>query len=120
MTEQATRGYRRKFISFDVLIQDPANCLEACLQLVESAAYPESNASMVDDQNAFRPKINHQATTFIDKCLKRQQPIVTDEYLFKASSSYNDRLIQLADLIFHAVLANIADDRSIAKALDSL
>jgi hypothetical protein len=120
MTEQATRGHRRKFISFDVLIQDPANCLETCLQLVESAAFPESNASMVDDQNAIRPKINHQATTFIDKCLKRQQPIVTDEYLFKVRSSHNDRIIQLADLVFHAVLANIADDRSIAKALDNL
>ena len=120
MTEQATRGYRRKFISFDVLIQDPANCLEACLQLVESAADPESKVSMVDDQNAIRPKINHQATAFIDKCLKRQQPIVADEYLFKASSIYNSRLIQLADLVFHAILANIADDRSIAKALDNL
>jgi hypothetical protein len=120
MTEQATRGYRRKFISFDVLIQDPANCLEACLQLVESAPDPENKVSMVDDQNAIRPKINHQAAAFIDKCLKRQQPIATDEYLFKVSSSYNARLIELADSVFHAILANIADDRSIAKALDNL
>ena len=120
MTEQATRGYRRKFISFDVLIQDPANCLEACLQLVESAPDPENKVSMVDDQNAIRPKINHQAAAFIDKCLKRQQPIVTDECLFKVSSGYNARLIQLADLVFHAILANTADDRSIAKALDNL
>ena len=120
MTEQATRGHRRKFISFDVLIQDPANCLETCLQLVESAAYPESNASMVDDQNAIRPKINHQAATFIDKRLKRQKPIIAEEYLYKISSGYNTRLIQLADSVFHAILSNIADDRSISNALDEL
>jgi hypothetical protein len=120
MTEQATRGYRRKFINFDGLIKDPANCLETCLQLVESAADPESKVSMVDGQNAIRPKINHQATTFIDKCLKRQQPIVTDEYQYKVSNSCNARLINLADLVFHAILSNIADDPSVAKALDKL
>jgi hypothetical protein len=120
MTEQATRGHRRKFISFDVLIQDPTNCLETCLQLVESAADPESKVSMVDGQNAIRPKINHQATTFIDKRLKRQQPFVTDECQYKVSNSCNARLINLADLAFHAILSNIAEDSSVAKALDKL
>jgi hypothetical protein len=120
MTEQATRGHRRKFISFDGLIKDPANCLETCLQLVESAADPESKVSMVDDQNEIRPKTNHQATAFIDKRLKRQKPIIAEEYLYKISSGYNTRLIQLADSVFHAILSNIADDRSISKALDEL
>ena len=120
MTEQATRGYRRKFISFDVLIQDPANCLETCLQLVESAPDPESKVNMADEQNVIRPKTNHQATAFIDKRLKRQHPIITEECSYKVGHSCNTRLIQLADLVFHAILANIADDRSIAKALDNL
>jgi len=120
MTEQATRGFKRKFISFDELIQNPTNALETCLLLVESAADPESKVRMVDDQNGIRPEINHQATTFIDKRLKRQQPILTDEYLHKVSNSGNDRLIQLADLVFHAILANITDDSSIAKSLDNL
>ena len=75
---------------------------------------------MVDDQNAIRPKINHQAATFIDKRLKRQKPIIAEEYLYKISSGYNTRLIQLADSVFHAILSNIADDRSISNALDEL
>jgi hypothetical protein len=120
MTEQATRGHRRKFISFDVLIQDPTNCLETCLQLVESAADPESKVSMADCQNEIRPQTNYQATAFIDKCLKRQQPITTEEYLYKISNSCNTRLIQLAESAFHAILSNIEDDRSISNALDDL
>jgi hypothetical protein len=120
MTEQATRGYRRKFISFDVLIQDPANCLEACLQLVESAPDPENKVSMADEQNVIRPKTNHQATAFIDKRLKRQHPIITEECSYKVGHSCNTRLIQLADSVFYAIISNIEDDRSLAKALDKL
>ncbi|WP_411872253.1 sulfotransferase family protein [Vulcanococcus limneticus] len=120
MTEQATRGYRRKFINFDVLIQDPANCLEACLQLVESPPDPENKVSMADEQNVIRPKTNHQATAFIDKRLKRQHPIITEECSYKLGHSCNTRLIQLADSVFYAIISNIEDDRSLAKALDKL
>jgi hypothetical protein len=45
MAEQATRGHRRKFINFEVLIQDPASALETCLGLVESAADSENEGS---------------------------------------------------------------------------
>jgi hypothetical protein len=120
MTEQATRGHRRKFISFDVLIQDPTNCLETCLQLVESAADPESAASIADYHNRIKPQSNYQATEFIDKCLKRQQPVITEKCLYRISKGCDTRLIQLAVSAFHAIISNIADDRSISKALDEL
>ena len=120
MTEQATRGYRRKFISFDELIQDPTNTLETCIQLVESAADPETTGSMADCLKGIRHQTHHQATAFIDKRLRHQQPVSTEEYLYKINNSCNARLIQLAESAFQTVLANIADDHGISKALDEM
>jgi hypothetical protein len=61
MTEQATRGFKRKFISFDELIQNPTNALEKCLLLVESAADPGQTGKMEDFENTARTESISQA-----------------------------------------------------------
>jgi hypothetical protein len=120
LAEQATRGHRRKFISFDLLLQDPTNTLEACLQLVQSAAHPETANNMADWQDKTRPETLNHATKFIETSLKRQQAVIHEKDNLEVNNICNTRLIGLAETIFHAIIANITDDQAICKALDEL
>jgi hypothetical protein len=121
MAEQATRGHRRKFISFDSLIEDPGQALESCLQLVESDVDDESIGSLVGSStHNCRPNDLSQATSFIDKSLKRQRAVIINQNHSDVDSNNTDNLIGLAEKVFEAVLANIADDHGISKALDGL
>ena len=119
-TEQATRGHQRKFINFEALIQDPANALETCLGLVESAADSENEGSIRDYQKTARHQIVNQAATFIDKSLRRQHAAITKKNLTAINKSSNSRLIYLAETTFQAIIDNITDDNSISRALDKL
>jgi hypothetical protein len=120
ITEQATRGHKRKFISFDRLLQDPTDTLKACLQLVQSAADPETTISLADLQNGARDEILSHATGFIEKSLRRQQSDITGKDLSTTNNSCNTTLIHLAEMTFQAILSNMADDHGISKALDEL
>jgi hypothetical protein len=120
ITEQATRGHRRTFISFDILIQDPGNALDACLKLVESTVEQETTVDMADFQSASQTENLNQATSFIDGSLRRQQAAVTDKELSAINHSSNNRLILLAETVYQSIMANISDDRSISRALDEL
>jgi len=120
MAEQATRGYRRKFISFDLLLEDPTNTLKACLQLVQSAADPDAAGNMADWKDETRPETLRHATSFIEKNLRRQQPASDDKKISEVNNIRNANLIELAETVFHAILANITDDQAISKALDEL
>jgi hypothetical protein len=120
MTEQATRGHRRKFISFDILIQDPGNALDECLKLVDSTVESETTVGMADLESEALPRNLDQATTFIDGSLRRQQKDITDKELSAINHSSNNRLILLAESTYQAIIANIADDQGISRALDEL
>ena len=120
IAEHATRGHRRKFISFDNLIQDPAQALETCLQLVESASDHESTGKLADYMNSCRPKDLGKAIDFIDKNLRRQSREIIDQDYSGMNTSYTTSLIDLAEKTFAAVLSNIADDCCISRALDEL
>jgi len=120
MTELATRGHRRKFISFDLLLEDPPNTLEACLQLVQSATDNETNLGIADLRNKARDEALNHATGFIEKSLRHQRPVITGIKLSATNNSCNTRLIHLAEITFQAVLSNISDDHGISKALDKL
>jgi len=120
MTEQATRGHRRKFINFEVLIQDPTNALETCLGLVESVAGSENEGSIGDYQKTARHKVVNQATTFIDKSLRHQQTVIMKKDLSIINKNSTSRLIYLAETTFQAILDNITDDIGISRALDEL
>jgi hypothetical protein len=120
MAEQATRGHRRKFINFEVLIQDPTNALETCLGLVESAADSENEGSIREYQKTARHKAVNQAAAFIEKSLRHQQVVITKKNLTTINKISNSRLIYLAETSFQAIIDNITDDLSISKALDEL
>jgi hypothetical protein len=120
MAEQATRGHRRKFISFDLLLKDPTNTLRACLKLVQSAADPEATVNLADLQNGARDEILSHATGFIEKSLRHQQSDITEKDLSTTNNNCNTTLIHLAEMTFQAILSNIADDHGISKALDEL
>jgi hypothetical protein len=120
MAEHATRGYRRKFISFDLILQDPTNTLEACLQLVQSAADPETAGYMADWKDETRPETLRHATNFIEASLKRQQPVIHEKENLEVDTICNTKLIGFAETVFHAIIANITDDQAISKALDEL
>ena len=120
MTEQATRGFKRKFISFDELIQNPTNALEACLLLVESAADSGQTEKMEDFQNTARTESISQATKFIDKNLRRQRTVIEGKNFSGTDDSCNVRLIHLAEAVLQAILDNITDDVAISSALDKL
>jgi hypothetical protein len=120
MAEHATRGYRRKFISFDLILQDPTNTLEACLQLVQSAADPETAGYMADWKDETRPETLRHATNFIEASLKRQQPVIHEKENLEVDTICNAKLIGFAETVFHAIIANITDDQAISKALDEL
>lgn len=118
--EKFTRGYRRKFISFDMLIQNPANVLEACLTLVQPVTDPEKTASIFDYYTGNRTEAFDQATAFIDKSLKRQRAVITEEDCSETRCTRNNRLISLADEIYHAILSNLTDDEAISSICEKL
>lgn len=120
MAEQATRGYRRKFISFDVLLQDPYNALAACLQLVGTTTVHENGESITDLKSKVRPEDFNRAAAFIDKNLKRQNSLITDDKLTTNNKSYINKLITIAEKTYKAILVNIDDDQKISKSLDDL
>ena len=121
MAEQATRGYRRKFISFDVLLQEPYNALEACLQLVGATTDHENVEKITDFRNRARTKGFNKAVAFIDKNLKRQNSLITEDRLTLNNSKSNiDKLITIADKTFKAILINIDDDQKLSESLDDL
>jgi hypothetical protein len=120
ITEQATRGFKRKFISFDELIQNPANALETCILLVESGADPGQTDKIENFQNTGRTESISQATKFIDKSLRRQRTLIEGKSFLGTKESCNVRLIHLAEAVLQAVLDNITDDDAISSALDKL
>lgn len=120
LTEQATRGFKRKFISFDELIQNPTNALETCLLLVESAADLGQTEKIENFQNTDRTESIRQATNFIDKSLRRQRTVDEGKNLSGTNDSCNVRLIQLAEAVLQAILDNITDDDAISSALNKL
>jgi hypothetical protein len=120
MAEQATRGHRRKFINFEVLIQDPTNALETCLGLVESAADSENEGSITEYQKTARHKAVYQAAAFIEKGLRNQQVLIAKRNLTAINNISNSRLFYLAETSFQAIIDNITDDLSISRALDEL
>jgi len=118
--EQFTRGYRRKFISFDILIQDPASVLEACLKLVELGADPEKTASILKYYTEDRTEAFDQATAFIDKSLRRQRAILTEKDFSETGRTRDTMLIKLASEIYRAIISHITDDESISRVLDEM
>jgi hypothetical protein len=120
MTEQATRGRKRKFIIFDILIQDPTNALVTCLKLVKSPFAPETTASLADCRSVVLPEDLSKASSFIDKNLRRQQAVIMDKELTEINNSSNKELIHLAEEVYQAIIANITDDQGISRALDDL
>jgi hypothetical protein len=120
MAEQTTRGHRRRFISFDALIQDPTSALKTCLELLESVTNPENTANKSIFQNRTWPEDLSQATGFIDKSLKRQRPEITENEFSETNDIRNVRLIRLAETIYEAILVNIRDDQAISRAVDQL
>lgn len=118
--EKFTRGYRRKLISFDILIQDPGRVLEACLNLVEHGTDPEKTSSFVDFKTEGRPETFDQATAFIDKSLRRQRAVITEKDLSETGRTRDNRLINLADETYQAILSIITDDEGISRVLDEI
>jgi hypothetical protein len=118
--EKFTRGYRRKFISFDILIQNPATILETCLKLVELGTDPEKTASILDCYTEGRPEAFDQATAFIDRSLRRQRAVITEKDLSETGRTRDNRLINLADETYHAILSNLTNDEKISRTLDKL
>jgi hypothetical protein len=118
--EKFTRGYRRKFISFDILIQHPANVLEACLKLVEPGTDPEKTASIFDYYTEGRTEAFDQATAFIDKSLRRQRAVITEKDFSETGRTRDKRLINLANETYHAIHSNLTNDENISRILDTL
>jgi len=118
--EKFTRSHTRKFISFDILIQDPANALEACLNLVQFSTDLEKTASISDHSTKSRPGDFDKATAFIDKSLKRQRAVITEKDFSETGSTRDKRLINLADEAYHAILSNLTDDETISRILEEL
>lgn len=119
-TEEATRGYKRKFIIFDELIQKPINVLETCLQLVDNTADGETTWSRAECECVGPQDALSQATAFIDKRLKRQRAVVSTKNTMQANTTQTQRLISIAETLFQAIITNIMSDEDISCALDKL
>jgi len=119
-TEEATRGYKRKFIIFDDLIQKPNKVLETCLQLVAHKANRETIKSIKNYRDIGQQDALSQATAFIDKRLKRQQAIVSEKEDLKAHYMYTTKLINLAEALYRAIVENTIDDREMSSAIEKL
>jgi hypothetical protein len=119
-SEMTTRGYKRKFISFDELIENSADVLETCLHLVEATTSSMIAASTRNCQEINKLETLGHATSFIEKRLRRQQAVITEKDIFEAANTCNARLISVTETVFLAIINNIKDDERISKALDEL
>lgn len=119
-TEEATRGYKRKFIIFDELIQKPNKVLETCLQLVDNKANRETTEGMKNFRDVEQQDALNHATAFIDKRLKRQQSAVSEKEITKANYTYTTKLVNLAETLYHAIVENTIDDQEMSGAVEKL
>ena len=119
-TEEATRGYKRKFIIFDELIQKPNKVLETCLQLVDKKANRETTESIENYRDVGQQDALSHATAFIDKRLKRQQAAVSERETVKANYIYTTKLINLAEALYRAIVENTNDDQEMSSAIEKL
>jgi hypothetical protein len=120
LTEKYTRGHKRKFISFDELINNPTNVLESCLQLMRVTADPEATGSMVGNLNLPKLETLSHAASYVEKRLRRQQAAISDKDFFEMNNICNTKLVDFAEKVFLEILANMADDEGISNALDEL
>jgi len=120
MAEKATRNHRRTFISFDNLIQDPSNALAACLKTAKPDPDRRNTGGMPHSDHEGRPEGFDQAAAFVDKNLRRQRGEITEKDISETGSARDAKLINLAEEIYQAILANMPDDESISRALDKL
>ncbi len=119
LAEHATRGYNRRFISFDALIETPGQVLEACIQLVRATGTPVQSMPIADPKNPDHAELILHATAFIEPSLRRQRPEIAQKVAAEVTSvTANSKLLQLAVTTYRAILENIDDDQTIAKALD--
>lgn len=119
-TEKATRGYNRRFIGFDDLVEDPNNALQSCLQLVETDVDPKFTRKISENKHMTSLEALSHATEFIDKKLKRQRAVISEKDAQGVNSIYTPRLLDMAEKIYLAVCANIKNDNGISKAIDEL
>ena len=119
-TEEATRGYKRKFIVFDELIQKPNKVLETCLQLVDNKANRETTEGMKNFRDVEQQDALNHATAYIDKRLKRQQSAVSEKEITKANYTYNTKLVNLAETLYNAIVENTIDDQEMSGAVEKL
>lgn len=121
MAEQAKRGYKRKFISFDALLLNPNFALEECINLVRAAEGPEGKGKSMKYTNGPRNDDSlSEATSFINKGLKKQQALTTDDALTAINKSRIIKLSALAEKAYNAIPANLADDLEMSRSLDKL
>ena len=120
MIEEATREYRRKFISFDDLIQNPVDILESCLLFMENTADLEAKWSMLDGLNTAKSEPLSHPATYIEKSLRRQQAVISEKEALSINNICNTKLIDLAGKTYTTILANITDNHDISKAVDKL
>jgi hypothetical protein len=118
--EKATRGYRRMFIDFENLINNPLNILESCLELIETSSSLEASGRSLNSLSEEKSKSLSHAVAFIDKGLKRQHPVISEKEVLEVNNASNAKLIDLAERTFLAILANIPDNLGISNALDEL
>ena len=119
-TEEATRGYKRKFIVFDELIQKPNKILETCLLLVDNKANRETTEGMKNFRDVEQQDALNHATAFIDKRLKRQQAAVSEKEIIKANYTYTTKLVNLAETLYRAIVENTNDDQEMSGAVEKL
>jgi hypothetical protein len=119
-TENATRGYNRKFIGFDGLMENPINALESCIQLVETDINPETTTNISKYKYTTSLEALSHASEFIDKSLKRQRAEISKKDTQGVGYKQNAKLLELSERAYLAVLANIKDDNGISEALDEL
>jgi hypothetical protein len=119
-TEETTRGYPRKFINFEDLIQNPINVLETCLELIKNTDNLEITNRKADSQNMVKNEAISNATTFIEKSLRRQRAEISKKDIMELENIFSVRLIDLAETVYLAIIANLTDDKAISKALDEI
>jgi hypothetical protein len=119
-TENATRGYNRKFIEFDGLMENPINALESCLQLVETDINPQTTINISKYKYTTSLEALSHASEFIDRSLKRQRAEISQKDIQGVEYNQNAKLLELSERAYLAVLANIKDDNGISEALDKL
>ncbi len=120
MAEEATRGYKRVFITYDALLQDPKIALETCIKLVRSFDDQVPSVRTESYNSIAHPASFTEATSFIDPSLRRQRAIINDEVFLTNNRRNIDKLITIAERIYSAVQENMENDRTISKLLDEV